>query len=261
MKLNIINLIIFIILIIIFIWIKNILHHEHFTDSDELINSKNEVSFIINKLHIKYVVAFDNLANFIKQHLENSEDYNYKMTIAASNTLISGNLDVDNILNVSGDIDIDHINLKTLIINTIYPVGSYYTQYSSVDLPEKMFGGIWEMQWDNKGVFFRTEGDLSNESRSNDGTQDYALRKIYGTTPFYQMNLWDLKPENKSLVDSQDYGVMPPNEKKNISTESGGSGTFKGGYMNFNSANGSNTSQYENTVKNRLFVIWKKISN
>ena len=55
-------------------------------------------------------------------------------------------------------------------LNTIYPVGCFYTQYPddesstlSVAFPDKyspseLFGGVWEKQWDTENIFFRTEG-------------------------------------------------------------------------------------------------------
>lgn len=63
------------------------------------------------------------------------------------------------------------------IVNTVYPIGSYYTQYPdasnntdatefpTTQRPATMFGGTWVEQWATESVFFRTRGTNSDTDR------------------------------------------------------------------------------------------------
>lgn len=79
------------------------------------------------------------------------------------------------------------LNNPELIINTIYPVGSFYVQYpnaaSNTDStefpvayrPATLFGGTWTEQWSSESIGFITRGTLSDEDRVN-GFQTDALQ-------------------------------------------------------------------------------------
>jgi hypothetical protein len=276
MKLNIINLIIFIILIIIFIWIR-LLPREHFTNSEELDNLKTSTLQYITDKHTNYIDSFNKITNFINTDLSNHNTRSYYlMTIRPYHVYINGNLNVENNCIMNGTIILNDVNINNVISNVKYPIGSFYTQYSAVDSndlaiafpytesPIALFGGDWEAQWDEENVFFRTEGTLSNESRFPSGIQDYAYRHMYGFTPYYQFNL-DSQGDSsleyqKSLM--PDYGVMPPYSiNPKMKTESGGAGTHQGIKFIFDSARQSIPSENENRVKNRLIKVWKKISH
>lgn len=65
------------------------------------------------------------------------------------------------------------------VINLVYPVGCYYTQYpdasSNTDAiefptsqrPATLFGGTWAEQWATESVYFRTRGTLSDTGRTS----------------------------------------------------------------------------------------------
>ncbi|WP_300752238.1 hypothetical protein [uncultured Brachyspira sp.] len=79
---------------------------------------------------------------------------------------------------------------KQEIIDLLHPIGSTYIQFAEDNgtfdaskSPEKLFGGTWQLKYNTESVFFRTEGSLSEEGRSN-GIQGDAVRNIYGTFPF-----------------------------------------------------------------------------
>jgi len=75
---------------------------------------------------------------------------------------------------------------ETVVRDLSYPIHSYYTQYTdnvgsflTEEEPSQLFGGVWELQFNDKGVFFRTEGTNANESRSS-GMQNDVIRNITG---------------------------------------------------------------------------------
>ena len=44
------------------------------------------------------------------------------------------------------------------ITKRLFPVGTCYTQYHNTPEPSVLFGGVWDLMFADKGVFFRTEG-------------------------------------------------------------------------------------------------------
>ena len=65
-------------------------------------------------------------------------------------------------------------------------IGSTYIQFAEDDgtfdvskSPEKLFGGTWQLKYNTESVFFRTEGSLSEEGRSN-GIQNDSIQNITG---------------------------------------------------------------------------------
>jgi hypothetical protein len=76
---------------------------------------------------------------------------------------------------------------KSEVIDIIYPVGCYYTQFADTtgtfldsESPSTLFGGTWSLQFNTDGVFFKTEGYDGTITRSN-GIQTDAIRNITGT--------------------------------------------------------------------------------
>lgn len=73
------------------------------------------------------------------------------------------------------------------VLDYIYPVGCYYTQYPDADSntdsvefpttqrPAALFGGTWAEQWSGESVYFRTRGTLSDTGRTN-GKQEDAFQ-------------------------------------------------------------------------------------
>ena len=73
--------------------------------------------------------------------------------------------------------------IEVIVLNRIYPIGSYYIQFAELDgtfdinkSPEKLFGGTWTLLHNDKGVFLRTEGGNANEGRLNGIQQDSVQR-------------------------------------------------------------------------------------
>ena len=135
-------------------------------------------------------------------------------------------------------------------IDIAYPINFQYTQYPNditglfdeTETPKALFGGDWEKQFTTKGVFFRTEGGLSTESRSTStGIQLDAMQLLTG--------------EIGSIDDEQACasGVF------RISWwGSGPSGSGSGFRVNFNNSRQVRTST-ENRPVNMLMIIWKRI--
>ncbi|ASJ21492.1 hypothetical protein [Brachyspira hampsonii] len=78
-------------------------------------------------------------------------------------------------------------SIKTMALNSIKPIGSVYFQIAKEDgsfddneSPENLFGGVWELQYADEGIFLRTEGGNSNENRVS-GVQGDAIRNMTGT--------------------------------------------------------------------------------
>ena len=81
--------------------------------------------------------------------------------------------------------------IDKLILNKSCPIGSTYIQFAEDDgtfdaskSPEKLFGGTWQLKYNTESVFFRTEGSLSEEGRSN-GIQGDAIRNIQGEYGYF----------------------------------------------------------------------------
>ncbi|EKV58135.1 hypothetical protein [Brachyspira hampsonii] len=77
--------------------------------------------------------------------------------------------------------------IESIVLNSIKPIGSVYFQIAKEDgsfddneSPENLFGGVWELQYADEGIFLRTEGGNSNENRV-DGVQGDAIRNMTGT--------------------------------------------------------------------------------
>lgn len=96
----------------------------------------------------------------------------------------TANISAD-ILNLNTDINIKNKTFEDTIRDMVYPVGCTYVQYpnpstgqfESNTLPTSLFGGIWELRFNDKGVFFRTEGGNSSEARDGStGIQQSALQ-------------------------------------------------------------------------------------
>ena len=84
--------------------------------------------------------------------------------------------------------DADNVQqaIEAIVLNRIYPIGSYYIQVSESNgsfyinkSPEKLFGGTWKILYNNEGIFLRTEGGYADEGRVG-GIQSDAIQNIYG---------------------------------------------------------------------------------
>lgn len=79
-------------------------------------------------------------------------------------------------------------DLFVIVDSTKYPLGSFYVQYpialsndAAIAFPARcspanMFGGTWEEQFADEGVFFRTGGTLAGVSRTNGKQLDAIIK-------------------------------------------------------------------------------------
>ncbi len=187
------------------------------------------------------------------------ETYNYVNSFCDTN-----NTSYINKLNISENSIFNDKSLNTYIYDIIYPIGSFYVQYPSANSstdktafpdnakPQNLFPGTtWTEQWKTEGVFFRTEGPLSDIDRIN-GKQNYAMKRLTGKMSWVQTYLDNYGSGNDGV-----FGTTPDTGK--IKTDSGTGGDW--GHRNsFNIQKifPQNNSLSEIRVKNRLFKIWKR---
>ena len=168
-------------------------------------------------------------------------------------------------LNVNKDIELLNKTLSQWLIEFKYPIGSYYVQYPDINQnysaqtetvfpldksPEQLFGGVWDDQHFNQGVYYRTGGTLSQEGRTL-GLQDWALKNMYGWTSWSQANYNDFKSPYSGVFSK-------------IATGWGGTeentGNDRGTYNKFSSDKAiSDSYTGEARVKNRLIRVWRRV--
>jgi hypothetical protein len=153
--------------------------------------------------------------------------------------------------------------INDYLLDIAFPIGCFYIQYPDVSnnffskafpleqQPENLFGGKWELQWENDAIFFRTEGYLQNESRNTTGIQFDAMRRLTGITSWTQTNY-----NNRGGGSS---GVFKLNDLKKIGTDQG-TGNDNGLRNYFDLSHVAPISKQEIRVKNRIFRIWKRIN-
>jgi len=161
-----------------------------------------------------------------------------------------------------GNLSVDSLNIAgRALIDVVYPVGVFYTQYPDVDSnvettafptsrsPGTLFAGTTWVEQFTDGVFFRTKGGNSAESRA-DGVQDYALKQLTGHTSYVQADYWRRAAGQTGVFAS---GV----DQQTGGTDSGSSSdSVVRSY--FDSAIQALPSQTEVRPKNRLMKIWKR---
>ena len=149
-------------------------------------------------------------------------------------------------------------------IESIYPVGCFYTQYPAADSsteltafptayrPAALFGNTWTAQWETEYIFFRTLGEA--ETRT-DGLQGDAMQRITG-----QISAIHTFVTFPALTRD---GVFDSSPTANIAIPSGATSTGKQMNPKFDNAdsvspNAAKTSDTETRSKNRLMKIWKR---
>ncbi len=167
-------------------------------------------------------------------------------------------------INIKKDIEILNKSLSQWLIQFKYPIGSFYVQYADLNenydpqserlfpldkSPAQLFGGRWEDQWFNDGIYFRTGGTLSQEGR-NLGEQQWALKNLYGWTSWSQANYVN--------HDSPRNGVFSKIKVSSGATDDGG-GWDTGSYNDFDSSRLVTPSIGETRVKNRLIKVWRRV--
>jgi hypothetical protein len=147
-----------------------------------------------------------------------------------------------------------------------YPVGSYYTQYSlpngsfSVDeTPNKLFKGLWEIQFSTEGVFFRTEGGQAGDQRQSNGIQGDRIRNITGSVKIQKV--WGSSRKQGIVRESatgalgytsDEAGYYHAADISNLATQPHG--------ITFNAASSGVPVGTDNAPRNRLIRVYKRIS-
>lgn len=90
--------------------------------------------------------------------------------------------------------------IEKRVIDLLYPVGSRYIQFpepdgtwNSAEAPGNKFGGLWVLKFATEGVFFRTEGGRSAESRGGTGIQGDIFKShshLPGVNPQFITNTY-----------------------------------------------------------------------
>ncbi len=152
--------------------------------------------------------------------------------------------------------------IKEYMLDTIYPIGTFYVQYPSENTniasnafpldesPAKLFGGTWTDKWTlwGGGIYFRTEGSLSNEQRFTNGIQEYAMKHLVGHMSWMQ--------SDENAIGSGNTGVFGV-ETGIINKDDGGADDPV--FQNyFDSSIQVLPSDNEIRVKNRLIKVWKR---
>ena len=173
-------------------------------------------------------------------------------------------------LNTSSNFTIENKKINQYIYDTIYPIGSFYVQYpdtltsnkntefSLKKNPNTLFSGTkWVAQWNTESIFFRTEGVLSAENRTN-GLQDYAIRNIKSTMSYVQADNGGQR--DFANVGNPGEGVFGGKQNTLLIHSDGGWGWDKGHKLIFDTqfVLPNNTSETETRVKNRRMIIWKR---
>ncbi len=170
-----------------------------------------------------------------------------------------------NKLNISDKTKIDNKLINKYIYDIIYPIGTFYVQYPTIGVgglwdaifperyaPNQMFPGtLWKKQWDTEGVFFRTEGALSDVGRSTDGIQDWAIKRLWG-----QMSPAERDQDRNPTGQSGAFRTVHTDYEISIDDHRSGK---EGSSFIFDSSRVVSTSKTETRVKNKNIIIWKRI--
>jgi hypothetical protein len=168
-------------------------------------------------------------------------------------------------INIKNDIELLNKTLSQWLIEFKYPVGSFYVQYADINenydpqterlfpadkSPAQLFGGKWEDQWPDEGIFFRTGGTLSQENRLL-GLQQWAVKNMYGWTSWAQADNDAPLRGNTGVFTTKDVKPGMCDDRDGIDN---------GGSNNFDSSRMVISSTGETRVKNRLIKVWRRIS-
>lgn len=156
---------------------------------------------------------------------------------------------------------VNKVSIETIIKNIAYPIHSFYTQYTDhtgnfvvEEEPSQLFGGVWEIQFNENAVFFRTEGNNANEHRTN-GVQYDAIRNITG-----KVGATDANTGPVNYIDGYN-GCFNTSDKTNFrrSTNYYDTLTNRAKYITFDASSVVPTGS-ENRPINMLIRIWKRVA-
>lgn len=150
-----------------------------------------------------------------------------------------------------------HEAILKIIQDKIMPIGATYIQFAEDDgtfdaskSPEKLFGGTWQLKYNTESVFFRTEGSLSEEGRSN-GIQQDAMQKLTGTIHTYNTQEHRIIMDGTGCFSIESGGGYGSNSDTGLLQVSQG--------VKFDNSKQARTST-ENRTKNRKIRIYKRIA-
>jgi hypothetical protein len=230
---------------------------------NHIIDNINEISTLLKN----NLANISTRVNYIYSHststnLDITDTFDiYSKTI----NMFTNNINIQDYMSIDGNFTLYNKKIDDYLTDTIYPIGSFYTQYPSAnsndriitfpenETPEKLFGGSWLELFNDDSIYFRTEGELNKtEPRDTNGIQDYAMKHITDLLPNMQVDY-------DSIDTILPTGVFSIHSKPKIGTENG-RGNDIGVKFHFDSSKASKSSENECRVRNRLFKIWKKIS-
>ena len=161
-------------------------------------------------------------------------------------------------INTHPDLKINGISLfsKQSIIDQVYPIGTTYEQYPESDgswvdskTPKRMWGGEWVLLFGD-GSFFRTEGGLSQNNRTN-GIQESNLQSHTHTVSI----------DHTHTFTYDEGGTLNSSGRDSGSTRHqpfDSSGTIGATTSSIQHGEGGHSSV---TIKNMFVKIWLKTKN
>lgn len=155
--------------------------------------------------------------------------YTYKDSSANNKVDIYGDLDVEDDLNVNGNVSGNQLNAgdlslssKTSLLNLIYPIGSIYMSINNVS-PATFLGGTWEALQDR--FLIGAGNDYAVNSTGGSTTHTLTIDEIpsHNHTIAERLVVWDT-PNLTALNNASYSGPMKLREANNGLTNNTGSG-------------------------------------
>lgn len=221
---------------------------------------------VLNSSGIYQIIAKDIRFTTIPQQKETTDTLEEEVDqlieeVNIINSMIQKNGSETNV--VGSAIRINSILLADTVRNMIYPIGTYYTQYpnsingkfDTSQSPQSLFGGVWELRFNNRGLFFRTEGGYAGESRNGStGVQEYATRHHRHYTNINHSHTY-LRSHNDNRLARTSGGNR---YWMNDGAYWDSTYTSGGDKLSRNAIDG-NSSSYETRATNMLMRIWERI--
>jgi hypothetical protein len=182
-------------------------------------------------------------------------------------------------LNSAADVNALMADIQYLYDNRYeipYPIGSTYEQlpddsgtFDADEEPGALFGGTWAKQWDDEGVFFRTEGYTYSESDEtggrSSGVQRSQMQLLQGKADSYReyTDGYNMLQNASGVFSSNNAGSANTTTIRWTRTTTGTS--LNRGEFIFSSAGSANartsaTTSGETRPTNRLIRKWKRMA-
>lgn len=147
------------------------------------------------------------------------------------------------------------------LLNNPTVVPESYTQYPGMLPPSKIYGGTWEAQFEDVGIFFRTPGGTASdfnggvqEAANTEHTHEKGTMNITGSAQF---------GANRA-VRAIGTGAFKPVGYAELNAHGGGGITTTGTRLDFNAADtweGETSADgvVDGRPKNMTYRIWKRV--